>query len=174
MELELSRMAFFCDGHSQWCALPSLAIWTSCLVWLCLCTRAWRRFWGETLKHQAQKLSVSPPLPPSSDFSFCVVSAESQSVSWMFENQAQNSATHSWVGIWKSLSWGCFEVFFLVWIWKTHDQSCRRNWIGQFTASLMENTRVSPLKHVNQIDLSIPMVKQCDFPKSHSAIQKTA
>lgn len=25
MELELSRMAFLCDLHRQWCALPSLA-----------------------------------------------------------------------------------------------------------------------------------------------------
>ena len=113
MELELSRMAFFCDMHSQWCALPSLATWSQLPLRLCLCTRAWRRFWERRLNIKLRSFPFPLPFPLPLTSPFCVVSAESQSVSWMFENRAQNAASHSWVGIWKSLSQGCFAwVFF--------------------------------------------------------------
>ena len=85
MELELSRMAFFCDMHSQWCALPSLATWSQLPLRLCLCTRAWRRFWERRLNIKLRSFPFPLPFPLPLTSPFCVVSAESQSVSWMFE-----------------------------------------------------------------------------------------
>ena len=69
MELELSRMAFFCDMHSQWCALPSLATWSQLPRAAVPVHSGLKALLRKTFKHQAQKLSISPPLPPSSDFS---------------------------------------------------------------------------------------------------------
>lgn len=140
-ELELGRMAFFCDLHSQWCELPSLAKWSPFPHVAGPVRSGLKAFLRE--KDTYTLSSEAFHLPPPSFLwllPFAPSQQKSQSVNWMDENQIQNSVTSSWVGIWKSLSQIFFFFFFSVCFWREHCQCCVRSRIWGSPASLTENT----------------------------------
>lgn len=98
----------------------------------------WERHFHIELRSFPFPLPSPLPLTPR----FCVVSAESQSVNRMPENQAQNSATNSRVGIWKSLSQRFFS--FSLALKRALPTLSEKEDLRQSVASLTENTGASP------------------------------
>lgn len=131
MELELSRMAFFCGLQTQRYALSSWAPWSAFPLVAVHEHLGLNRVLSEKgiYTWSAGALHLRP-LPLAFTSPFCVGSAKSRSVNWMNENQIQSFATKSEVGILKSVSKRFY--FLLVWLWEV----CHKNLLELFHCNI--------------------------------------
>lgn len=160
MELELSRIAFFCDLHRQWCALPSLAKWGQ----LPPAAVPVHSGWDEGA-FRVRLVNISPALPLLPTSPFHAGSVESQSVSECLRIKLRALPPIPGLVFGKSLNKRCFQPDSE----KSAIKSCRSriessprlplqktwkclppkrgNWMHPFLSLCEENTSLSEATH---------------------------